>query len=383
MQTLPKSPNTPEEGKDDSVNVPSPIKAVVIVTLFVVFGLPLFDRMVISKPLAHSMSRLNNPSDYDDEESMKFESGYYPKSSLPEVAWLMTYPNSGTTYTLKLIQQYTNTTTATNYGNEQGTKETTIPVHKDLENGPFFRYPSWRSPPRYILTKTHCAGTSIDPSPTDYVETVRSFETACRSGNRILNDTKISPVMYEESVPKRAVHLFRNPFDNIVARLHLEQKRWNRTENDKNLAVFNASKVGFHAWCAFQDSRAFRKERSSRFFDMEVWELAKGLPCHAEFMRYAWWHDLAIETARRKKFPVHYLFYENYTENWVDTVHQLFGFLYLSPAEGASPLEFITGKHYVDYYNQEHVRLAGELVSKLVSPESWALLEHYFQNDSM
>jgi hypothetical protein len=246
-------------------------------------------------------------------------------------------------------------------------------------DGPFYRYPSRERPPKYILTKTHCGGTCLCASPQEYVETVRSFEIACRSGNKIVNDTKI-PTLYDGSVPKRAVRVIRNPFDNIVARLHHEQKRWGRMkDNQDNLNVFNATKEGFRTWCQFQDSRAVRKEMSSRFFDDELWRLAKDLPCHAEFMRYVWWHNFALETARRRNLPVHNLFYENFTENWQGTVDQLFEFLHLKPAEGAIPLEFVTGKHYSDYWEPHHAALAKELVAMLASPEIWTLLEHYFR----
>jgi hypothetical protein len=129
-----------------------------------------------------------------------------------EVAWLMTFPNSGTTYTLKLIQQYTNTTTATNYGNEQNLHEKSIPVHAWMRNGPFLRYTDWNLPPRYILTKTHCGGTTLSSDPLDYVETARSFEIACRSGNQIEDENEVEAT-YSMDIPKRFVHLIRNPFD--------------------------------------------------------------------------------------------------------------------------------------------------------------------------
>jgi hypothetical protein len=35
-------------------------------------------------------------------------------NSQPKVAWLMSYPNSGTSYTIHLIRESSNTTTATN-----------------------------------------------------------------------------------------------------------------------------------------------------------------------------------------------------------------------------------------------------------------------------
>jgi len=144
------------------------------------------------------------------------------KTTIPEVAWLMTYPNSGTTYTLKLIQQYPNTTTATNYGNEQSRHEKSIPVHPGTkgEHGPYLRYTDWNLPPHYILTKTHCGGRSLSSDPRDYFETTEWFELACRSGNQQGGDSfsknatyQKSQVVYSMDIPKRIVHLIRNPFD--------------------------------------------------------------------------------------------------------------------------------------------------------------------------
>ncbi len=187
------------------------IGAIAVLAGIVVIGVPFLDRLAISQPLIHSIGRSRDTTVADATHG-----------DFPEVAWLMTFPNSGTTYTLQLIQQYTNTTTATNYGNEQGVHGTSVPVHPWMENGPFFRYPEWNVPSRYILTKTHCGGTAMSPTPTDYIETARSFEIACRSGNRIVDDTKVE-VVYSMDIPKRAVHLFRNPFDVsiLVALAHM------------------------------------------------------------------------------------------------------------------------------------------------------------------
>eukprot|EP00957_Ditylum_brightwellii_P051315 3890622-Ditylum_brightwellii.AAC.1 len=53
-------------------------------------------------------------------------------------AWLMSFPNSGTSYTIHLIRGITNTTTATNYGLEGDIKdEESVPAISNSENGPF------------------------------------------------------------------------------------------------------------------------------------------------------------------------------------------------------------------------------------------------------
>jgi hypothetical protein len=171
------------------------------------------------------------------------------------------------------------------------------------------------------------------------------------------------------------VHLIRNPFDNFVARLHLQQKRKNKAEQ---MTKFNNSKEGFRAWCDSHDRRGLKDELASRYMDDELWSIARDLPCHAEFIRYTWWHNLVIEVTRRRKMPVHYLYYEDYSHDWNKTVNELFRFLELVPANGAEPLEFITGKHYGNYFEPHHLELAGRLVKMLASPESWALLSHYF-----
>ena len=156
------------------------------------------------------------------------------KGSFPMVAWLMSFPNSGTSYTLHLLREVTNTTTATNYGLEGDIKdEPSVPVHEGNENGPFLeliRTIKTKIPPRYILTKTHCTGFCADCDPTSFIETPRSFQMGCLSGRKGIQGKngkgmRTVPVRYEADFVKKTVHLIRSPLDNIVARFHLEHKR--------------------------------------------------------------------------------------------------------------------------------------------------------------
>lgn len=58
----------------------------------------------------------------------------------PKVIWLMSFPNSGNSFSTSLVRSYTNSVTATNYGenhlNEQGHS---VPLHSgdQYKNGPF------------------------------------------------------------------------------------------------------------------------------------------------------------------------------------------------------------------------------------------------------
>ena len=301
-----------------------------------------------------------------------------------EVAWLMSFPNSGTTYTNHLIQDYTNTTTATNYGHEQNTKEESISVFSHSIDGPFFRYPSWSLPPKYILTKTHCGGecdACQTPGRKQYNNTIDAFEIACRSGKRIFNKTKIRTT-YSPDIPKRAVHLIRDPFDNIVARLHLKERRWTRHSNDakyeERIDLFNKTKDGFQAYCRFRDTESFKQEMRQRLLSDELLQYAKQVPCYAEFITYTQWHNHAITLVAKKNIPVLTLFYGDYASDWDGTVNRLLKFLSLSPVKGAKAEEFILGKHYDAFYSEEEKLAAMKLIQALASTELWDLLQRYF-----
>jgi hypothetical protein len=50
----------------------------------------------------------------------------------------------------------------------------------------------------------------------------KQFESECRSGNKVVEgrSSSVHPA-YGSDIPKKAVHILRNPLDNIVARLHV------------------------------------------------------------------------------------------------------------------------------------------------------------------
>ena len=80
------------------------------------------------------------------------------------VVWLMSFPNSGTSYTVDAVRELTGTTTGTNYGLEGVVKDQkstpAFPDMGDAENGPFLHIIPGReiNTPKLLLTKTHCSG---------------------------------------------------------------------------------------------------------------------------------------------------------------------------------------------------------------------------------
>lgn len=153
-----------------------------------------------------------------------------------------------------MVRELTNTTTATNYGLEGDIKdEPSVPAFENDANGPYLELiPSRHTNiPKLILTKTHCGGFSTSVKPASFIETPRSFMKACLKGKRGVysSDSKKSlttqKVWYSHERVHKIVHIFRSPLDNVVARFHLERKRFTAKNDKKWLSRFPNNKDGF------------------------------------------------------------------------------------------------------------------------------------------
>ena len=329
-----------------------------------------------------------------------------------KVVWLMSFPNSGTTYTLKYVQTSTNTTTATNYGAvEQICCNTTIPMHPTYwyDQGPYFRHPDRPHPTErgnhLILTKTHCGADAPDVMALDH-----DIERHCRTGNKKINQTTIVPTEYPRRLVAKAVHLIRNPFDNVVSRMHYRQRHAhnnNQKDDDERQPHFHNSsslsssttspKEDFQQWCRYTDAHTVKRKREqwlAQFPDLVAhWqELLRPVPCFTEFVRWVRWHQQIWEMTkqpqqltfhtnnnRQRRLPTLTLYYENYTTNFDATTAELLDFLETSPAPFATPLAFVPGKTYPEFYETEQVTAIQRLVQTLASPGLWQLIRHYFE----
>jgi hypothetical protein len=232
------------------------------------------------------------------------------------------------------------------------------------------------------------------------MESTQAFQDACCRGERMLfpNNGTRTKTSYSVSVVRKAVHLIRNPFDNIVARLHLAVKRrkrgdvpWNETAAvslDLFSSFHSSPRDSYLAWCNYVDTRHAQALQTTHLISRDVKALMnKGsLPCHADWFRYVQWHNRAIELAtERLNIPVHYLYYENYSTNYNETLQDLLEFLNLVPPAGGvvntEPLPFQAGKTYVDMYSPDEIQAATRFVRAKATPACWNLLKRYFDNN--
>ena len=218
--------------------------------------------------------------------------------STPHVAWLMSFPNSGTSYTMHLVRSLSNTTCATNYEKEANVKDT-IPISGLSPHGPFLLKNDMIVPKRFILTKTHCAGYCNECPIGKYIINRFEFQQGCATN--ILTSTHIDAMnrnihnaIYDYRIePKRVIRLVRDPFDNVVSNFHhwLGKQATLGNGLDKD---YTRDRKGFMDYCKgynalFENKMKKEKEHTRTYlkhFFSEVEMLMPGVPCHQHFFRY-------------------------------------------------------------------------------------------------
>jgi Sulfotransferase domain len=326
-----------------------------------------------------------------------------PEDTPLQIALLMSYPNSGTSYTIKLIRHVSLTYTASNYAHENKDKTgPSLPVFRDQPNGPFWLdpevHPEYSLPTSFVLTKTHCGMRCVVCPPNRYVETTFSFRRRCFTGKRstmVLRPnttaaaaavTLAAPeaaaaeqgrhaasyeeVEYEDRRVSKAVHLIRNPFDNVVSRFHMER------HDGKSATEYPATREGFRWFCQRMNDDLQHEESKATFLGEDVMDILRDVPCRSDFIRYVEWHNLAFATTHDLGLETFVLHYDTYTTDFNGTVASLLKFLNLESR--AEPEPFIRGKEYLDYFADSERDSVRKAFMILASKTAWKEMEQYF-----
>ena len=148
---------------------------------------------------------------------------------------------------------------------------------------------------------------------------------------------------------------------------------------EEELLKFAHSREGHLRWCDYVDSRHGKAFFRGSYVNDEAKALMEQLPCALDWYRWVEWHNRAIEATRAQGLLVHYLYYEQYSTAYNQTLDDLLDFLQLPSVE--APLQFHSGKTYRDLYLDDEIKVATLLVRALASPECWDLIRHYFEED--
>jgi len=343
---------------------------------------------------------------------------------ISNIALLLSFPNSGTTYTLANSEYRTNISTATNYESEV-LSPVLVPVNHDAD-APFLFSPHRQREARFVLTKTHGIGYSYcdDCHHSQTVQDVEGFGEGCRRADlnirlpALPDDTDHCYqtnryFWYSTQHILKVVHLLRNPYDNVVARMHLgaqlrreEPERVRISSRHRNLddsevetflRQFNDTNEGVLAWCRYADdlfhdeSSMYKEDGSFRGTPSEAhsvrnvsipestMSVLRRVPCHSEWFRYVQWHNLAVEMYKsqiRMVDDAHVVYYEDYTNNLDATSREISTFLEQPVLH--EPLKFIPGKVYRHLFSEQDRLMIGRLVHQMATPDCWRLLKRYF-----
>jgi hypothetical protein len=330
----------------------------------------------------------------------KSRSHSHKKSDKPEkpaIVWLMSYPNSGTSYTMTMVERASNRSTATNYGVEVTSKEpgiSSIPVNEDHPEGPYWEGLSGKLgtprelPDNYVLTKTHCSGRCVHCGPDEYVVDTQEFlegctRTSARTAEHRGFQVRRVQAKHEPDRVARMVHLIRNPFANVVARFHLERRHLVRADPDKAEALSNDA-AGFAKWCQTLDEEHAVAEPN--FFTAEQLAIYRQAPCRGEFYKYTQWHnrvnDITPLVGPGSKSgsgspPVLIIHYEDYASNLQETADQLLKFLELPLVAPIRPFRELPD--YSDHFSRADIKAVKALVRNVASEHTYKLVERYFE----
>lgn len=187
------------------------------------------------------------------------------------------------------------------------------------------------------------------------------------SGNRT-----VEYVTYPSHRVRRAIHLIRNPFDNVVSRFHLERHSGKAAES------YPKTKDGFRDFCFQMNALHPYEETKANFLEQSLLETLKDVPCRGDFIRYMEWHNLAFATAQDLELETYVLHYDWYSTRFNQTVHELVDFLHLQVKDEPAP--FVEGKVYTDYFTAEERGAVQLALESIASRTSWYHIQRYFVN---
>lgn len=195
---------------------------------------------------------------------------------------------------------------------------------------------------------------------------------------------------YRPDLVQRAVHLIRDPFDNVVSRYHLEHNHvvkmakkeaeggGSSTKYTDMLKDFTLDREGFRSFCFEENDRYATEEEDSKFIEDDLYELIKDVPCHADFLRYVRWHNFAFMVRTNLKLQGFVMHYEDYEKKFDQVLGDLLAFL--GRKRIANPKkDFVAGKRYAEeYFTFEERGKIYELMKEMGYSETWNELRRYF-----
>merc|ERR1712151_250513 len=177
---------------------------------------------------------------------------------------------------------------------------------------------------------------------------------------------------YNPRIIDKTIHLFRNPFDNIVSRFHLETHRALRSENGKFVRKYPNNRDGFRKWCREYDSSLNKRRRTSNTVHKFLKGIAlDGVLCYLEFFKYVHWHNNAFHVSERLNIPSLTIHYEEYHQDYNATEEHILKFLNLEKKYEGNAFHM---SNYDEYFTLEDKKNITEFIYAIASSKTLAQL---------
>jgi len=338
----------------------------------------------------------------EEGEDMQFQSSVTSISidspQKPRVALMIGFPWSGQITLQRAIQETTQTSTATNYGQsimlDSGliVQELigSVPVFEGLEEGPFAFSNSKPFPTSgFVLTKSYCGGHCISCWPKEFFQSGEQWFKECLSGAKYSVETeRTEAASFDYDLVGKHVHLIRNPITNIAARFEHEFESWGQY-NPSMQRKYPLSRKGFKKWCRkFNDNMVSvggvsRRKSEAEYYltTRELQDLSWKFPCHTDFYRLVQWHNHVneiAETLRAKNIPVKVIHFEHILADQAGTVYALIEYLELEKVREVFNVTTKGLKYRKDYFSANEKRHIKSYIKQFSSQATWRDLYKYF-----
>jgi hypothetical protein len=307
--------------------------------------------------------------------------------------------------------------------------------------GPYYRSPKQLPLVPYrdahIITKTHC-NRRISGTVEHFIQmcaTGTKYDNGKIMRATYSNDQHVLP-----SRLSGIVYLVRNPYTNIIARMNYQRKEWLQSSDpiDHQRASFfpKNNRTGFYLWCQYKDRKRSAARTQLMAYQNGTFyrQYLQSVPCFVEFYLYFQWHNMANEMipyARHYRRNLHnnsssnstspnimMIYYEDYDRPDARTAivePLLFDMLHFTPDQivNSTIPQFVSEKwnhtnpitdtimtdqnhthhpHSVPttdpvvtnliirrMYTPEQQRAIKQLAQVMTTPQTWSVLQHYFE----
>lgn len=298
----------------------------------------------------------------------------------PSLVWFFGFPQSGSSYVSHLVQVISDRATATNFGSAlmdmQGHVHVAIEDSKRVygDTGPaLYSGEALEVPEKRILTWTNSDGTCRNCHPRKYMYNYGRFREVCWEGT-VMKDGESVAVKYDPAYVKSSVHLYRDPFDNIVLRFWAEREEMAMGNHLAWLNRYSPTHLGFQAWCNDRDAEWYDVEKA--WYGEETMALAEGVICRQEFYKYIMFHNNVVRTRLAFNLPSFILKYEDLYLHYEKTMGNLLSFLEL-PVLREPPSKDVQVAFSRRYFTDDHRNAAKKFMKSLALPKVYEILEEY------